>query len=234
MTRRAEANEVGQGIHGLPIHAKSGAGDYVMDTHRHILYAAMLAAILITDQGESALLFPVRTIVALGSALPAMVILATMMCMKTFEAAVVIVSVYSGHTGERLFAMLANEGSRLAKTQASLLSYSFALANTGAKALLMSGIPVRWIRGGKSVSTVVTRARDSLCGFAMGFTCTFAGAVFALLFGSIEEGFATEQTDIFEAGNASGHFYTSGSISRNFFRGTFPGKNACQRFATLL
>ena len=193
-----------------------------MNIHSHILCTAMLTAVLITHESKFALLFPVWAIVAISSALPAMVVLAAMMCIEALEAAIL-----GWHT-RRLY--LAIEG--LAAMQADkLLGMVF---RGSAKASMATVVP-DGCRGASGKSELpATLLADKLDewvlshGYAMSFAKAFTRAISAFLSGPIEENFATNRAGGFDAGNTGGHPHTSGSINRDSCWGAFPGKNACR------
>lgn len=199
----------------------------MVNIHSHIFYTAMLTAMLVASQGKLTLLFPIRAIIAVSSALPAVMVWAPMMGIKAFVA-----TVFGRHT-RRLCLAIESVAAMLTDKLLGMAFHGGKVA--GAAAIVPNGIRRSSIKG-ELLATPLTDKFDEWMlshGCAMRFAFAFTRATLALSFGRIKEDFAANRADVFDAGNTSGHSDTSGSINRDLYGGTFPGKNACQQIASL-
>lgn len=194
-----------------------------MDIHHYIFCTAMLTTMFVAGQSKFALLFPIWAIVAIMSALPAMVIRATVMGIKAFVA-----TVFGWHTRrlcpaiERIATVLA--GKRLG------MAFHRGI-KTGAAAIVPNG------SGGASIASelLATPLTDKISEwifpheFAVAFAKAFARAILTFLFGSSEEDFAANWASLFDARNTGDHSYTSGSINRGFVGARSPERTFVSR-----
>ena len=202
-----------------------------MYIHPVLRAAAFLAGVAVTLKRLVALFVPIGTIVAICTALPAMMLWASPFCPIALEAAKVVFSVCSGLAGEWLSAVFTGKSGFLANMQAALFGNTFALAGFRTKAMRAFS-PAQEVWLSEWLATIVAVTGDWLevlaCSVRAG-----ARAICAYALGAITEDFATDRADVLNPGNIFRHFYTSDSVVREMGRGTFLGKNARRQVISL-
>jgi len=177
--------------------------------------AAFLASIAITLQGFQALLIPIRAIIAICSALPAMMIWSTVSRPKAITTTKPIFTINPGQAGKGLATMLTDKLGFLSNVKTSFFSYALALTLFRAKALLGMCIPIGAIWADERLSTKCTDNLNALAHTTANFIHAITRAICTFPAWSMLEMLSANWAHAHDSGDAS---FSSGPYVSTFRR----------------